>query len=238
MHAQGRLRAIIFDFNGVIADDETPHFLTFQQALQEDGLALTKEDYYGAYLGMDERNCATALAESVTGTQDPVRIQRILERKAALFRDYTATYKPQLFPGVVEFVKRAGQRYRLAIASGGRREQIDFALRDTAIEKDFAVIASAEDTAIGKPDPVIYHVALNRINHLEPRPQPPISPEECLVIEDSLAGIRSAKAAGMLVIGLATTYPAEQLSEAHLVIPSLEGLSMDRLEKLFREEMR
>src|SRR6059036_3892593 len=117
-----KLRAIIFDFNGVIADDETTHFLTFQQALQEDGLALTKEDYYGAYLGMDERNCATALVDSVIGTQDPVRIQKILERKAVLCRDYTTTHKPQLFPGVVEFVKRAGERYRLAIASGGTRE--------------------------------------------------------------------------------------------------------------------
>lgn len=232
------LRAIIFDFNGVIADDETPHFLTFQQALQEDGLALTEEDYYGTYLGMDERNCATALVESVIGIQDPVRIQRILDRKAALFRDYTARHKPQLFPGVVEFVNRAGERYRLAIASGGRREQIDFALRDTPIEKDFAVIGSAEDTTIGKPDPAIYQLTLNRINRLEPRPQPPIGPEECLVIEDSLAGIHSAKAAGMQVIGLATTYPADRLLEAHLVLPSLEGLSMDRLEKLFREESR
>jgi len=55
------LRAIIFDFNGGLADDETPHFLAFQQALAEDGLALTKEAYYGVYLAMDERNCAAAL---------------------------------------------------------------------------------------------------------------------------------------------------------------------------------
>lgn len=233
-----RLRAIIFDFNGVIADDETPHLLIFQQALQEDGLALTKEDYYGVYLGMDERNCATALVESVTGTRDPIPLRRILERKAALFRDYTATHKPQLFPGVVKFVKRAGERYRLAIASGGTREQIEFALRDTPIEKDIAVIVSAEDTTIGKPDPAVYRVTLNRINRLEPRPQPPIGPEECLVIEDSLAGIHSAKTAGMQVIGLATTYSAEQISEAHSVIPSLEDLSLDRLEKLFRGESR
>lgn len=233
-----RLRAIIFDFNGVIADDETPHLLTFQQALQEDGLALTNEDYYGVYLGMDERNCATALVESVTGTRDSLRIRRILERKAALFRDYTVTHKPQLFRGVVDFVKQAGERYRLAIASGGTREQIDFALRDTPIEKDFAVIVSAEDTMIGKPDPAVYRVMANRINRLEPRPQPPIGPEECLVIEDSLAGIQAAKAAGMQVIGLATTYSAGQLSEAQSVIPSLEGLSLDRLEKLVRGESR
>jgi len=233
---EARLRAIIFDFNGVIADDETPHLLTFQQALQEDGLALTKEDYYGVYLGMDERNCATALVASVTGTRDPLRIRRILERKAALFRDYTATHKPQLFPGVVKIVKRAAERYRLAIASGGTREQLEFALRDTPIETDIAVIVSAEDTTIGKPDPAVYRVTLNRINRLEPRPQSPIGPEECLVIEDSLAGIHSAKAAGMQVIGLATTYSAEQLCESHSVIPSLEDLSLDRLERLFRGE--
>jgi HAD superfamily hydrolase (TIGR01509 family) len=236
--AAGRLRAIIFDFNGVIADDETPHLLTFQQALQEEGLALTKEAYYEVYLGMDERNCAIALVESVTGTRDPVRIRRLLERKAALFRDYTAIHKPQLFPGVVRIVKQAGERYRLAIASGGTREQIKFALQDTPIEKDIAVIVSAEDTTIGKPDPAVYRVTLNRINRLEPRPQPPIGPEECLVIEDSLAGVHSAKAAGMQVLGLATTYSAEQLSEAHLVIPALEGLSLDRLEKLFGRERR
>ena len=228
------LRAIIFDFNGVIADDETPHFLTFQRALQEDGLYLTKEEYYGAYMGMDERNCTTALVESVTGTRDAVRVQEILERKAARFRDYTATHKPQLFPGVVEFVKQAGERYRLAIASGGTREQIEFALRDTPIEKEFVVIVTAEDTDIGKPDPAIYELALKLLNGARPKP-PLIKAEECLVVEDSLAGICSALAAGMKVVALATTYPAEQLTEAHLVIPSLEGLSLDCLEKLFRQ---
>ena len=231
-----RLRAIIFDFNGVIADDETPHFLTFQQALQEDGLALTKEDYYGTYLGMDERNCSTALVESVAGTRDPVRVHEILERKAALFGDYAATHKPQLFPGVVEFVKQAGERYRLAIASGGTREQIEFALRDTPIEKEFAVIVTAEDTDIGKPDPAIYELALKLLNGARPKP-PLIKAEECLVVEDSLAGICSAIAAGMKVMALATTYQADQLTDAHLVVPSLEGLSPDRLEKLFRQRI-
>lgn len=225
------LRAIICDFNGVIADDEAPHFLAFQQALREEGLALSKDDYYGTFLGMDERNCAAALLESVTGGRNPARVQKILERKAALFRAYTATHKPVLFPGVVEFVKRAGGRYRLAIASGGRREQIEWALRETPIAKDFAVIVSAEDTTIGKPDPAIYELALKRLNGVEPRP-PLMRAAECLAIEDSLAGIRSALAAGMKVVALATTYPAEQLTAANLVLPSLEGVSLDRLEAI------
>ncbi|OLC00082.1 MAG: hypothetical protein AUH35_02150 [Nitrospirae bacterium 13_1_40CM_62_7] len=200
------LRAIIFDFNGVLADDETPHFLAFQQALAEDGLALTQEAYYGAFLGMDERNCAAALLDSAGGGRDLARLRKIMARKATLFQAYTATHKPPLFEGAVEFVKQAGARYRLAIASGGKREQIEFALRETPIEKDFTVIVSAEDTPFGKPDPAIY----------------------------SRAGIRAALAAGMWVVGLATTYPADQLAEAHAVLPGLTGASLDRLHRLFR----
>ena len=217
------IRAIIFDFNGVIADDETPHLHCFQQALAEHGLSLTKEDYYGTYLGMDERTCTAALLTARHGACDQDLQRTIMDRKATLFRDHTALHKPALFPGVVKFVKRAAAQYRLAIATGGKREQIDQALRETAIERDFAIIVSADDIAIGKPDPAIYYAALKRLNAAEPRP-PLITAAQCLVIEDSLAGIRSAKAAGMRVLALATTYPPEQLIEANLILPNLEGL--------------
>ncbi len=227
------LRAIIFDFNGVIADDEPTHFLAFQQALAEEGLALTKHEYYGTYLGMDERTCTGALLEATTGQRDPARVQRIAERKAALFASLTATHKPPLFPGVVEFVRQASTCYRLAIASGGRRQQIEFALSGTPIEKTFVVVVSAEDAFIGKPDPAIYLLALRRLNSTVPHPQPAIRASECLVIEDSLAGIQSARAAKMKVVALATTYPPDQLDAAHLVLPSLEHVSLDSLESLF-----
>ena len=135
----------------MIADDETPHLLAFQQALAEDRLQLTQVDYYGRYLGMDERNCLNAILTEVTGHPDPVCEHRIHEPKAVLFRAYMAHHNPPLFPGVVKFVTQAGQRYRLAIATGGRREQILFALSGTPIEKAFDALVSAEDVAVGKP---------------------------------------------------------------------------------------
>ena len=220
------IRAIIFDFNGVIADDETPHILCFQQALAESGLVLAIEDYYGRYLGMDERTCTKMLLEQRDGISNEADVFRISERKAELFRAQTALHTPLLFPGVVEFIKAARTHHRLAIASGGRRAQIDQALAGTLIQCDFDVIVAAEDCAIGKPDPAIYHLTRERLNRLDASGHH-IRPAECLVVEDSLAGIRSAKAAGMWMLGLATTYPVDKLYEADCVFASLEHLTPD-----------
>jgi HAD superfamily hydrolase (TIGR01509 family) len=227
------LRAIIFDFNGVIADDETPHLLTFQQALREEGMTLTQEDYYGAYLGMDERNCLAALIRKFKGGRDPACERRVHDRKVALFREYTAAHRPGLFPGVADFVLRAKERYLVAVASGGKRDQIAEALRGTPIEGAFRSIVAAEDTTIGKPDPEIYRVTLEKLNALIPEPDPPLKASECLVIEDSLAGIQSARAAGMRVVGVATTYPAAALTDADAVYPSPGAVSLEQVERLF-----
>lgn len=220
------IRAIIFDFNGVIADDETPHVVCFQQALAEVGLSLTKDEYYGTYLGMDERTCARMLLVARDGICEEGILSRIAQRKAELFRACTAIHKPALFPGIVEFVKAAKPAYRLAIASGGRREQIDAALAGTPIEQDFELIVSAEDCPIGKPDPAIYQYTCERLNATGIKSHA-IAPAHCLVIEDSLAGIRSAKAAGMRVLAVATTYPVDKLDGADGVLTSLHRITPD-----------
>ena len=227
------LHAIIFDFNGVIADDETAHFVCFQRALRAHGLSLTQEEYYGDYLGMDERTCVAALIRGHHGHDDAALANAIHAEKARLFQLEFATMPPPLFPGVVDFVRAAGERYRLAIASGGRCAQIERALRGTPIEQAFLVTVSCEDAPVGKPDPLIYRTTLQRLNDATPRPVSAIRASDCLVIEDSLAGIQSGHAAGMTVLALATTYPEKWLTEADLVLPSLDGLSPNSLERLF-----
>jgi beta-phosphoglucomutase-like phosphatase (HAD superfamily) len=229
-----RPAAIIFDFNGVIADDETPHFLAFQQALGEEGMVLSREDYYGTYLGMDERNCLAALLRERTGANDPLREQRIHDRKASLFNAYTAAHTPLLFPGVMSFVVQVAGRCRLAIATGGRREQVLFALEGTSIENRFELLVSAEDVQIGKPDPAIYQVTLARLNARVPASRI-LESRDCLVIEDSIAGIQSAAKAGMKVLAVATTYPAHRLHEADRVVHDLEGIGFEALAELFDE---
>jgi HAD superfamily hydrolase (TIGR01509 family) len=224
------LRAILFDFNGVIADDETAHVACFCRALQESGLSLSKDEYYGTYLGMDERTCTALLLMARDGKSDAGSVQQIQDRKADLFRHHPAAQKPELFPGVIEFVQTARSLCRLAIASGGRREQIDRALRGTVIEQAVELIVSADDCSVGKPDPAIYLLTLQRLNDVG---RPLLRAGECLVIEDSKAGIRAARAAGMPVLALATTYPADELREADCVMPSLAGVDPEALLRQF-----
>jgi beta-phosphoglucomutase-like phosphatase (HAD superfamily) len=227
------IRAIIFDFNGVIADDETPHVVCFQQALAEVGLSLTKDEYYGTYLGMDERTCAATLLKNRDGSCDPAIHARIIERKAALFESHTALHKPALFPWVIDFVQRAAGKYRLAVASGGRRDQIRAALAGSSIEGAFELIVSADECAAGKPNPAMYEFTLRHLNARMPRP-PLLQSSECLVIEDSRAGIQAGLKAGMRVLAVATTYPASQLTDAHLVLPTLDGVEpADLARRLF-----
>ena len=224
------IRAILFDFNGVIADDETAHVACFCQALQEFGLTLSKTEYYGTYLGMDERSCTALLLTARDGKSDAGLVQQIQDRKAELFRLHPGAQQPELFPGVIEFVQAARPLCRMAIASGGRREQIDRALRGTEIERAIELIVSADDCPVGKPDPAIYLLTLKRLNDVV---RPLLRAEECLVIEDSKAGIRAARAAGMPVLGLATTYPADELGVADRVLPSLVGVDPDKILRQF-----
>ena len=224
------IRAILFDFNGVIADDETAHVECFCLALQEFGLTLSKTAYYGTYLGMDERSCTAFLLTARDGKSEAGLVQQIQDRKAELFRFHPAAQKPELFPGVIEFVQAAGPLCRLAIASGGRREQIDRALRGTGIDRAIELIVSADDCPVGKPDPAIYLLTLKRLNDVV---RPLFMSGECLVIEDSKAGIRAARAAGMPVLGLATTYQADELREADCVMPSLAGVDPEALLRQF-----
>jgi len=137
-------------------------------------------------------------------------------------------------PRVTSFVTQAAKRCRLAIATGGRREQVLFALEGTSIENQFELLVSAEEVEIGKPHPAIYQLTLARLNARAPGSQI-LEPKDCLVIEDSIAGIQSAAKAGMKVLAVATTYPAHRLHEADRVVRDLEGLRFETLAELFQE---
>src|SRR5262249_18303411 len=155
------LRVVIFDFNGVIVDDEPIHLELFRAVLAEEGIALSDEDYHEKYLGYDDRGCfAAALAGAGRDREanDSAFINELIGRQAAINERYP------LYPGVVELVRRLADKYPLAIASGALRDEIEMVLERGDIRDCFQVIIAAEDVGACKPDPEAYLKALAALN--------------------------------------------------------------------------
>jgi HAD superfamily hydrolase (TIGR01509 family) len=211
------LRVVIFDFNGVVVDDEPLHFELFQRVMAEEGLILTEEIYREKYLGYDDRGCFIA-ALSDAGRKDTGQIDRLIARKAAYYRE-AFEKRFLLFPGVVELVRRLVERFPLAIASGALRDEIELVLDRADLRDCFRVIVAAEDVSACKPDPEGYLKALAALNSSGAA----ALANQCLVIEDSIAGVKAAKRAGMRCLAVTNSYAAEELKEADWIVNSLVG---------------
>lgn len=226
------MRAIIFDFDGVIADTEPLHFAALQRVLADIGITLTETAYYADYLGFDDRGCFMAALQTNQRPITPQLLKDLMTRKATA---YLAAVKQRLviFPGVRELVHEAADRYRLAIASGALRPEIELILEEAGIRKQFRQITSAEDVSRGKPAPDPFLHALEGLNRAEGNGA--LQAKDCLVIEDSLPGIRAARSAGMKVLAVANTHTVQDLGEADAITHSLAETSLDELrQRLWR----
>jgi HAD superfamily hydrolase (TIGR01509 family) len=221
------MRAIIFDFNGVIIDDEPLHLELFRAILAEEGITLSDEDYQEKYLGYDDRGCFVAALGHAGRERDSKNVDFInglIERKAARYRA-AINERYLLFPGVVDLVRRLAGKYPLAIASGALRGEIEMVLERGGIRECFQAIIAAEDVGACKPDPEGYVKALEALNSSA---DSPIQPGECLVIEDSVAGVEAAKCAKMRCLAVTNSYAAEQLGEADWITGSLAECDPER----------
>ncbi len=222
------LRGIIFDFDGVIANSEPAHLAMFQRALGEIGIFLPRDEYIARYLGCDDRACFQAILADRGRAAGPDEIESLVRHKARALSE-SIRQGVVIYPGVRELVRDAATRCRLAVASGARRQEIESVLEHGDLLKDFEHITSAEDVRRGKPDPETPLHALHSLNCLSPPGTEPLEAADCLVIEDSLAGIQAAQAAGMKVLAVATTHRLVELDHADWAVHSLRGLTVSAL---------
>ena len=206
------LQAIIFDFDGVIANTEPLHFAGLHLTLKEIGIELTEAEYYADYLGYDDRGCILAALATHHRAADPATVERLMTRKAQAYLE-SVRHHQVIFPGVPEFVQEAARSYPLAIASGALRHEIEYILESAGLRSAFTHITSAEDATRGKPDPQPFLLALKALQQRNPN----LTPAACLVIEDSRPGLRAAVAAGMKVLAVTTTHTVQDLHEAHAI---------------------
>jgi beta-phosphoglucomutase len=228
------LKAIIFDFNGVILNDEPLHYISMKESVVEFGIVLTREAYWAKYLPLADANCLESILRDFNVHLSDEQKRGGLARKAQLYRELIQDSLP-LFPGAAQFVEKAAQFYPLAIASGARRREIDYVLDAADLRCCFRSILAAEDFVKGKPHPESFLQALESLNSNIDGSPSPIKAGECLVIEDSVEGVHGARSAGMVCLAVSNTYPDAELQEANKVISSLENVSPDSLQSLFHE---
>ncbi len=223
------LRAVIFDFDGVITDSEILHFRAFNAVLGPHDFELTKHEYYKDYLGMSDKDCFKALIGEGRLRIQETQIPALIRQKTQLFEQLART-EGQIIEGVREFLDLlAGARVPIAICSGALRPEIELILEEAVLRGRFDVIVSAEDVHRGKPDPEGFVLALQKLNEIS---LDPIAPESCIVIEDSHWGLKAARAAGMRTVAVTNTYEAAQLKQADKVVARLSQLTMADLRKI------
>lgn len=225
------LRALIFDFNGIIVDDEPIHFELFKRVLAQESIELTEETYYARYLGFDDRGAFTAAYREQGRSLDETLLLQLIDRKAVYYKD-AIQKNVRIFPGVQELIAALSAALPLAVASGALKHEIETILSTSGLLKHFAVIISAEDVKQGKPEPEIFFKALAQLN-LQVKNAHPIDAADCLVIEDSKEGIRGARRAGMKCLAVTNSHSIELLRGANAIVTSLEDVDLSFLEKLF-----
>ncbi|PYR16495.1 MAG: HAD family phosphatase [Acidobacteria bacterium] len=222
------LRAIVLDFDGVIANSEPLHFQAFRDVLAEEGVTLTEGDYYARYLGFDDVAAFQAIAVACGGAWTTAHIGELAARKAARLESLECEVSI-LFPGAAGAVRRASAAVPIAIASGARGVEIRRVLDREGLAACFTAIVAAGDTAAGKPEPDPY---LRAVTLLAPACGGHLAASECVAIEDSHWGLESARAAGLRTVAVTHTYEAAALASADLVIASLDELDLRALARL------
>jgi beta-phosphoglucomutase len=224
------LRAIVFDFDGVIANSEPLHFQAFRDVLAKHAVDLTESDYYARYLGFDDVGVfATMNDEFGKGWSERDRADMVADkalRLAELERDVSV-----LFAGAADAIRRAAASVPIAIASGALGPEIRRTLDRERLTEHFAAIVSAEDTPLSKPAPDPYQLAVFLLRkHIG---GPPLQPSECVAIEDSRWGLESARLAGLRTVGVTTAYDRSELQPlSDLIISSVADLDLKSLHDL------
>ena len=225
------LQAIVFDFDGVIADSEPLHLKAFQQALEEEGLVLEREEYFARYLGYDDVGVFEAIARDRGLGWTDRHVTALVARKGTQLQAMLASGEV-LFPGAVAFIRAAAAAVPIAIASGALRHEIVQIVRAAGLDSLFAAIVAAGDTPESKPSPAPYLMAVHQLQQLTGNT---LEPRRCVAIEDSFWGLESARGAGLRCVGVTTSYPAAELARAELVVSGLDALTLEILERLVTE---
>lgn len=225
------LKAVFFDFNGVLVDDEPLHWELLNETLASYGIRVSFEEYKDRLLGLDDKGVLVALLENRRDNASyNALINELVAKKATRYAKL-APERVHPFQETLRFLKSIPSHVVRAIVSGALRSEIEAFLERHELRKDFQFLIASEDTNQSKPHSACYQKAYEQARVLAS--QQGLSPEECLTIEDSSEGIASARGAGLRSLGVLHTYPASRLQAAERVLAHLGGFGFAEIESLF-----
>lgn len=197
--------------NGVIIDDEHIHEQAFAQIMKTYGTELTHQAYLDCCAGRTDAAGFEQLSEQLSVS---IEIDKALKAKAVAYLKLFPKHK-RAYPGVIELINFLHNHFALALTTSSSKMEADLVLAAFNIKDAFRVVVTADDVSKGKPDPQPYVLTASRLS---------IDPAECVVIEDSTSGVRSAKAVGMTCIAITTTHSASDFSQADMVVDSFAAI--------------
>jgi beta-phosphoglucomutase-like phosphatase (HAD superfamily) len=235
------LRAVLFELNGVLVDDEPIHAETFARVLAEEGMATIAREAGEAgldSLGRDDRS-RFAAALAAAGEQATVpRLMRLTARKSAYYRERIRAGGYPLVPGAADLVRElAAARRMLGVVTGALLDEVEDALRQSGLRAHFKVLITAEDVSEGKPDPEGHLRALEGMSSIPPLPERLIHPHEVLAVEHGPAGLAAAAEVGLLTLAVGAG-ERRDVHDADAVVDDLSGMTLERLERLFADVSR
>jgi beta-phosphoglucomutase len=217
-------RAVLFDFDGVLAGTEPLHCAAFAAVASTASLPFSRQDYYDRFLGLPDRACLAALHAAAGRPWSERELDALLARKRAEFA--RLAQDAALYGGVAATLRRLHAVFILAVASGAWRDEIEPILVRAQVRSLFAAIIGAEDVRAGKPAPDPFLRALEAINR---RHGTHLRPADCVVVEDAPLGIAAARAAGMACIAVTTHRDRTALAGADAFVADLNQLQPEDL---------
>jgi beta-phosphoglucomutase family hydrolase len=215
------IEAVIWDLDGVLANTASFHLSAWQETFQKRGVKFTEEDFRRSFGQRNDTIIRNTLGEQTTQGE----IEAIAEEKEATFRRMIGQ-KIKPIPGAVELVySLRRQGIKLAIASSTPIENIRLITSSLGVANCFQAIVTGHDVTEGKPSPQVFLEAAQRLG---------AEPENCIVIEDAVAGVTAAKRAGMHCVAVTSSHSRESLKQADLIVKTLEEISIKDLEELVR----
>lgn len=227
-------KAIIFDFNGVIINDEHIHKQLIDDLLLQENLLPAGAEYKQICLGRSDYACLKDLLAARGRVVSEQYLHKLIANKARAYHEIISKLDSlPIYPDVINFLATIQERSLLiALVTGAIRSEVEFILTKAGIREYFQVIVAGDDLKVSKPEPDGYLLALNLLS--QQNPSLLLQPSDCLVIEDTPAGIEAAKRAQMQVVGIANTYPLHMLQrQSNWTIDYLSELELDRVEKVF-----